>query len=1327
MDTSVSVPSDWVHGAIDPSLIRDECLHQVFEESVDWYPDQVAIDFGGETVTYAELESRANALAWELRSLGVEADGCVGLCLPKSIDLYVGMLAILKAGGAYVPIDPAYPIDRKSYILENSGITVLVSTVETIGKDLDYQGQIVDVAADRSGIDSTRLSRAETGVGPMNLAYVIYTSGSTGKPKGVMIEHRGICHLVRASQGIYGITASDRVYQGISVAFDFSLEELWTAFSNGATLVPATPEMTTAGPRLSEYLSRAGITVMSCVPTLLAMMEEDVPTLWFINVGGEDCPQSLIAKWSRPGRKIFNTYGPTETSVNATYAVCEPTKKVTIGRPLPNFSTYILDEDRRQVPPGAEGELYIGGIGLARGYFNRPDLTAEKFVVNPFSDGTPGSERLYRSGDLVRFDDQGEIIFLGRIDTQVKIRGFRIELSEIESVLSGIPGIQTAIASVYEASPGVQSIVAYVVADTSGLKIDIQAIRTVLRENLPAYMMPQYIETLESVPQTPNGKIDRKNLPKPVEKGSISGKDVVSPRTHTERILARTWEELFGKTGISAADHFFYDLGGHSLFAAKMISQLRSGADIHQLSVADLYAHPTIESLAAVVDERRIADATRQSVEAVAYRRVSSWQYLMSSIAQFFGVYFVYFIFSIPLLAFYLIRRHGKLSVFGMEPHLLTFQTILILLCYTPVIFMVAIAAKWLIIGRYRPGEYPLWGWYYFRFWLVKRIQGLAPLHFLEGTPLMAWYLRAMGARVGRNCSIGTTLFQVYDGLTIGNDTSIGVGTQLLGYTVEDGLLKIGTITVGAGCFVGTHSVIGWNTVIEDEARLDDQSLLSSGSTLPRGQYFVGSPAVRETRSDPNLDAMWRTALPFSRVKRCIYGSIQLVIILLLPLVALIPYLTITTILFYLYHWIHYWVFLATIFLSPIFVLMLALEIGLLKKIVMNGMEAGTYHIDSLWYVRKWLVDRLMAISLLSMNTLFATLYTPPFLRMLGARIGKRVEVSTVTHISPGLLEIQDESFVADMACLGAPRVYAGRVLLASTTIGTRTFIGNAALVPVDTTLGNDCLIGVMSTPPHDRPTGDGTSWLGLPPMFLPKRDVNMDFSDTETYHPTRSLYVKRYAIEFFRATLPTAINLNTILMVVIVFVSTYREFDHLDMALFLPALIFGVQLVSVLIVALLKWVIVGRYVPRVRPLWSTFVWRTELITGLFEDAVVAPLLHNLLGTPFAAWILRLFGVKIGNRVYLDTTFVTEFDLVKIGSESAINFNASLQTHLFEDRVMKMSYVDIGERCFIGSRAVVLYDTRMHDGAGLHSLSLLMKGESLPADTRWEGAPAQPR
>ena len=1327
MPNPISVAREWTHGVEDPSLIRDECLHQIFEESVDRYPEHVAIDWGGETVTYAEVERRANALARELRSWGTVVDGAVGLCLPKSIDLYVGMLAILKAGAAYVPIDPAYPTDRKLYILENSGIDVLISNHETIGDDLGYSGRVVDVASEREGFSSERLLRAETGVAPGHLAYVIYTSGSTGKPKGVMIEHRGVCHLIRASQQIYGITAADRVYQGISVAFDFSLEELWTAWANGAMLVPATPEMATAGPRLSEYLTQTGVTVLSCVPTLLAMMENDVPTLWFINVGGEDCPQSLIAKWSRPGRKIFNTYGPTEASVNATYALCDPTKKVTIGRPLPNFTAYIVDESLQLVAPGEEGELLIGGVGLARGYFNRPDLTAEKFIPNPFSDGSLYSERLYRSGDLVRFDDEGEIIFLGRIDTQVKIRGFRIELSEIESVLSGVSGIQAAIASVYEGLPGVQSIVAYIVPVVTGTTLDVSSIRSVLRENLPSYMMPQYIETLATVPLTPNGKIDRKNLPKPTEQGTASRREVVPPRTETERSLVQVWETLFDRTGTSVTDHFFYDLGGHSLFAAKAISTLRSQTHIQQLSVADVYDHPTIEELSRVVDERRSMAADQAPSEVVAHCRVSIWQYMATSIAQFFGVYFIYFLFALPLLVFYVFRKSGTLSITQMEPHLFTFQTVLILLGYTPVIILIAVLAKWLIIGRYRAGEYPLWGWYYFRFWLVRRIQGLAPLHFLEGTPLMNWYLRALGARVGRNAMIGTTLFQVTDGLSIGADTSIGVGTQILGYTIEDGLLKIGTMAIGNHCFVGTHSVVGWNTVIEDEGRLEDQSLLSSGATLPAGQSFVGSPAIREEQSDPELDRMRSKTLPFSFVKRSLYGAIQLVLIFLFPLVSLLPYLTITTILFYLFHFIHYWIFLATIALAPLFVLMLVLEISLLKWIVMNRMEAGTYHVDSLWYIRKWFVDRLMGISLLSMNTLFATLYTPPFLRMLGAKIGRRVEVSTVTHISPGLLEIADESFVADMACLGAPRVYAGRVLLAPTVIGTRTFIGNAALVPVNVTLGNDCLIGVMSTPPRHQSTGDGTSWLGLPPMFLPKRDVNTDFSDAETYHPTRSLYAKRYAIEFFRATLPTAINLNTLLIVVFVFLATYRQLDHFDMALLLPAVILGAQLASVAVVALLKWIIVGRYIPRVRPLWSTFVWRTELITGLFEDSVVAPLLHNLLGTPFAAWILRLFGVSVGSRVYLDTTFVTEFDLVKIGSDSAINFNASLQTHLFEDRVMKMSYIDIGERCSVGSRAVVLYDTRMDDGAALHSLSLLMKGESLPSNTRWEGSPAQPK
>lgn len=1322
------IETGWNYGPVDSSLIRNECLHHIFEETVDYYPHQTALVFGEASFTYEEIEVRANALARYLRSFGVGKGSKVGLYLSKSVELYIGMLAIMKAGAAYIPVDPTYPGDRTRYILEDSGVGALLVNNETAKNSL-FDTIIVNLDDDRARIaqfSAERLPAAEVGVLATDLVYIMYTSGSTGKPKGVMIEHQSVCNLVRASQKTYGMTPQDKIYQGFSIAFDFSLEEIWMAFSNGATLIPATPEMLSAGPELSKLLSEAGVTALCCVPTLLAILDDDIPTLRFINVGGEDCPSSLISKWWRPSRRFFNTYGPTEATVNATYAECHPDKKVTIGRPLPNFTTYILDEHMQPVSAGKEGELYIGGIGLARGYVNRPDLTSEKFILNPFIASSSDSSRLYKSGDLVKYDDYGEIVYLGRIDTQIKIRGFRIELSEIEAVLVDVPNVQAVIASVYEKIPGLKSIAVYIVPKDEKVGIDINRVRNILKEMLPIYMLPQYIEIIYEIPRMPSGKIDRKKLPAPKTQQYFgSHSEIIAPKTVTEKIVVQLWKEIFSKKHISVADHFFYDLGGHSLFAAQAVSRLRSYSDIHDLSIADIYANPTIEALAAVIEKRKetLIPQGKKS-EAKIPHPISRLKRVTHSLMQGLGIYIIYSLIALPFITFYLLSKPDQTHVFSLGISHTVLYLILTILAYLPFMSLISILAKWMIIGRFKAGEYPLWGSYYFRFWLVHRIQSLVPMHYLIGTPWLGMYFRLMGAKIGKNCFLSTPLVQMYDLLTIGDNTSVGVASQLLGYTVEGGFLKIAPITIGHNCFIGTHTVISHGAIMEDGARLDDLSMVSVGTTIPAGEYWSGSPADKAEQSDIDLDAM-ADDLTGPSARSMGYGFFYGVIILLLPLVTLIPYLPVGFVLFSIYYKIGYWSILVTLLLAPLYIALLSAEIVLLKKILFSRITAGMYPVDSLFFIRKWAVDQLISISLLSMNTLFATLYTPIFLRLLGAKIGKRVEISTVAHIAPDLLQVNDESFVADLASLGAPKVYMGKIMLGATIIGQRTFIGNAAMVSSNTILGNGCLIGVLSTAPKNGLCKDNTSWLGLPPIFLPKRDINTSFTEGETYVASRALYAKRYFIEFFRVTLPTAINLSVYLLSLFLFDFFYGRLSPVVMIFSLSMIILLSQLVGMLGVVILKWIIVGQYIPRIRPLWSTFVWRSELITGLYEDVVAAPLLRNFLGTPFAPWILRFFGVKIGERVYVDTTFVTEFDLVKVGSDAAINFDCSLQTHLFEDRVMKMSYVDVGDGCTVGSRSVVLYDTKMNKGANIHALSLLMKGESLLANTDWEGVPAR--
>ncbi len=583
------------------------CIHQLFEAWVEQTPDAIALIFKGEQLTYRELNSKANQLANYLQTLGVKPETLVGICIEPSLEMIVGILGILKAAGAYVPIDPTYPSERIAYMLDDSQLAVLLTEEKLVTSLPQHQAQVICLDSDWKEISTESKSYPITSLTPENLAYVIYTSGSTGKPKGVLVAHRGLCNLSQAQIKLFNVQPDSCVLQFASISFDASISEIVMALCAGARLYLGTREELQPGQPLLELLQEQEITHLTLVPSALAALSsENLPALQNIIVAGEPCPPSLVIQWAN-GRRFFNAYGPTESTVCATVAQCfEDMNMLPIGRPIANTKIYILDRYLQPVPIGVPGELHLASVGLAKGYLNRPELTDSKFIANPFSQKL--SDRLYKTGDLVRYVNDGQIEFIGRIDHQVKIRGFRIELGEIETILNQHPQVKEAIIIAREDQPGVKRLCAYVIASQN---LTVSQLRLFLQEKLPQYMVPAFFVLLDAFPLTPNGKIDRRALPQPALELENEAAINFSPGTETERILAAIWQRVLGLKTISINDNFF-ELGGDSILAIQIIAQANQAG--LEITPKQLFSHQTIAQLATVAERVSVNQTTQDLV-----------------------------------------------------------------------------------------------------------------------------------------------------------------------------------------------------------------------------------------------------------------------------------------------------------------------------------------------------------------------------------------------------------------------------------------------------------------------------------------------------------------------------------------------------------------------------------------------------------------------------------------------------------------------------------------------------------------------------------------
>ncbi|MEW6121680.1 MAG: Pls/PosA family non-ribosomal peptide synthetase [Pseudomonadota bacterium] len=1315
-------------GDRDPSLIRDELLSEIFADTVRRVPDKPAIIIGSERVTYAELDARANRVARTLRGRGIGPGHFVGIWMSRSLDLHVALLGILKCGAAYIPFDMDAPPDRIGECLEDCEAKLLIIDAVTQGK-LDRTlpapaEPCLDLLAQSD--DPTPLDLRADGLTRDDPAYAIYTSGSTGKPKGIVIEHRNICHLLRSVNAVYGFDETDIVFQGASIAFDLSLEEIFVPYLAGSTLFVASSRVLGEVEKLPALMADAGVTVLDTVPTLLAMMPQDIPSLRIIILGGEACPPSVKARWCKPGRKVFNSYGPTEATVVATVDEVTVDGPVTIGRPIPNYTCYVVDEQMQLVGPGAEGELLIGGPGVARGYLKRPELSAEKFIPNPFGD-VHGDPVLYRSGDAVSVTEDGRILFHGRIDDQVKLRGFRMELGEIEARMSDLPGINQATV-VLRKDDGIDRLVAFVVMDT-GVALDRGAIRSGLKATLPPYMVPSHFEEMAVLPRLTSGKADRKTLKIAPLSAPAEAEAQEEPLSDTEAALLVAAKPLFPGQSIPFDADFFADLGGHSLLAATFLAAVRANPDLPPITLEDLYSLRTLRAIGAKLDEREKASGPRKKLD-LSFTPPPLARRVICGIAQLCCTPLLLLALTGPWLTIYV-----TYEMISIDQTIHWYEVIQLMGVYMFVTFgisIIGIVGKRLVLWRATPGRYPLWGFYFFRWWLARQLVEFTHLGLMQGTPLAPATMRLLGAKVGKRVCISGLHAGAIDLMEIGDDVTIGAKVSIGNAEVIGNELVIGKVVIGKDAYIGTSCALAHDTEIGEGAELADLTALLPGDRVGAFEHWDGSPGAKVGMVDPSK---WPDYAPEPSASVQAGQSLYYTVLLFaMPAISLLPIFPA----FYIFdrydavfqqltgfQW-----YLPILAWPTAMIMMLGtvMLVTAIRWIVLPSSPAGTISIHSAFYMRKWTVALAAEVMLESLSSLFSTIYMRSWYRLMGAKIGRDTEIASNFAGRYDTIEVGEKCFVADEVTLGDEDVRRGWMTTKMVRVGNQAFIGNDSVLPPGAVVPDGSLIGIKSKPPADEPMLPGEIRFGSPPIRLPGRQRFDNADVNQTFRPPVWRRALRAVFELFAASLPTML-----FILVGTVTADYVLFPALDAAEswgeFLPTFIAACVACSFIlagVVLAIKWLLMGTYKAGNYGLWSWRALRTEAMTTLYWGTAGRILLDALRGTPMLPWALRLFGAKIGEGVFMDSTDITEFDCVSIGDYAAINATSNLQTHLFEDRVMKIGHIAIGKGVSIGALTTVLYDTKVGDYAELGVLTIVMKGEAIPGNTRWAGAPAQP-
>lgn len=1311
-------------------------LHDFFARSARRWPDVPALDIPPAqgrrqrtTLSYAELDRAAELVA---HSLDLTADGwIVAILLPRTAGgLYAAQLAALRSGAAYVCIDPAFPDEQVHHILRDSSATVLITDSEGQRRATrgGYSGSLVRVdqplgAGTRQGVGSGADSVARD-----SFAYVIYTSGTTGAPKGVLISHLGICNLISADVAEFGLGPGDRVAQGSSAAYDSSVEEIWMALASGATVVVLDDDTTRLGPDLVPWLRDERITVLCPPPTLLRATgctdpQRELPDLRLLYVGGEALPEDITNRWAR-GRRMVNGYGPTECTVTCVRQDVIAGQPVAIGRPVHGMRAWVLDDELHPVRDGERGELCMGGAGVALGYLHRPELNETKFPEHP------RFGRLYRTGDLVHAEPDGTLYYHGRIDSQVKLRGYRIELEAIEACLANCPGVREAACRV-QGEGAAQVLAAHIVAvDPAGPppRADVEAR---LKQSLPTYMVPTLLATIPELPRSTSGKLRRADLPS-LTTSKTRHRTPTPPRNTVEKRIADALRQVLSPVGeIGIDDDFFDELGGSSLQAGMLITALRADAFTASITVRDIYQARTVRELArhALLElARRTAHAeappkaaaTRTPQRIVAGATAVQTLWLVAELLVASVVAYLVFFDALPWLS----SGIGLIPLLLLMPLLLTAGRAVV----SPLLVLIAVSVKKVLIGQYLPARAPVWGNLYVRMWIVQQLVRVIPWTTIAGTEFQCMALRALGARIGKRVHIhrGVDLLQGgWDLLDIGDDVTISQDASLRLVQLTDGDVVIGPVTLACGSTVDVRAGLGPNTTLGRNSWLSALSALPPGSVVPDEQKWDGIPAQpagqapqppqNETRKA--LSPRWHGVVLILG-RSILQGFLGLPAAMLMVAVVAEFGLDYDTLLYNVAHPTMYWSLLAV--MAMLLCLSLVVTVTL-EAVAARALGRVTPAVISRWspaYIRVWLKTELVSTA---GNWLSGSLFWPTWLRAAGMRIGRGCEISTITDVLPELVRIGPTTFLADGIYLGGPRIQRGTVTLAPVELGTNTFLGNHAVVPTGQRLPHDVLLGVATVADQNivRP---GTSWFGHPPFLLPRRDL-VEADPSLTHHPSAIRRINRVLWEALRFALPIVP-----LIVLVAWVDALNTASTLPwpVLLFLaaPAITLIAAGLRYLVVLALKWALLGQVRPGTHPLWSCWCSRWDFLYVAWRY-LAGPMLSFLEGTLLLPLFLRRTGMTIGRHVVLGHGFAQVVDPDMLHVADGATVNAMFQAHTFEDRVLKIGPIRVGNHATLAEGTVPLYGADIGPHARVAPHSVIMKHEHLPPGHVYEGAPTR--